>query len=80
MYAYNIANRVLARVELKYMYTKVSSALKLHFSDKSRHKHTLCVLVLRYYICVCNSTPMCFLKKSRKAVRTFEKEFNFMKI
>lgn len=43
------------------------------FGGKSRHKHALCVLVLSFYICVCNSTPMCFLKKSRKAVRTFEK-------
>lgn len=42
----------------------------------------LCVLGFRFHVCVCNSTPICFLvwKESGKVVRAFGKELNFMKI
>lgn len=54
-----------------------------HFWWQNRHKHALCVLVLTFYICVCNSTPLCFLeKKEQKGSEDFWncKELSFMKI
>lgn len=46
------------------MYAKIYPAVKLLFGEKVGTNMHLCVLVFRFHICVCNSTPMCFLKKA----------------
>jgi len=47
------------------MYTKIYSAVNsLGGGDKSRHKHAFVSAGFRFHVCVCNSTPVCFLKKA----------------